>query len=566
MSLPPESDAPTSPRADALPEADTQPAEVNSTESAVHTQVRQPATHEATADGAEPAEDKQAIAHTQPESFSESAQPESPSAQAQAGQPTSPIKAEEALAQAGEAAQPQKAVELKKAQQAHLDELGEDALAPGADLPIRLPTFEGPLDLLLFLIRRNEIDIYDIPIESVTRQYMQVLHSMKELDLEVAGDFFVMAATLMYIKSRMLLPTNEQAVQPQEEEEEADPRWELVQQLLEYKKYKEAAQELQTLVERQQDFLERYYQQEQISEVERELESSDRIDLWNTFNKVLRRLSERIVKGEIQDEEISIAQSMEYILDTIKERESFRFTELLEGKRLTVAFLVSTFLAILELTRLKRLYIIQDAVFGEIECARRDNPEDEGADITEAEREEAFAARKKRRGRAASATEGAGAAALHMADEKENAIVSPTAPAADSAKDAAEGSGEEPDTDGEDSDWNEGEDLEDEDLVTRFGAKAGADRFGSTEDDGLPEGSDRDNELDDYDPESQGPENYDPEDSEGGDPDEDDPSDGDDSDGDDFDWDDNVDSDEDDSDEDDGDDWEPEEGEDKSEG
>lgn len=267
------------------------------------------------------------------------------------------------------------------ATQARLAEISEDALAPASELPIRLPSFEGPLDLLLFLIRRNEIDIYDIPIESVTKQYMEVIHSMEELNLELAGDFFVMAATLMYIKSRMLLPTNEQVAQPQEEEEEADPRWELVQQLLEYKKYKEAAMELQQLVERQQDFLLRNYQEPAPVDSERDLESSDRIDIWNTFNKVLRRLSDRIVRGEIQDEEISIAQSMEYILDTLQTRSQFRFTELLEGKRLTVAFLVSTFLAILELTRLKRLYIAQNVVFGDIQCIRRDNPEDEGEDV-----------------------------------------------------------------------------------------------------------------------------------------------------------------------------------------
>lgn len=338
-----------------------------------------------------------------------------------------------------------------------LQELGDDALAPAADLPIRLPTFEGPLDLLLFLIRRNEIDIYDIPIESVTRQYMQVLHSMEELNLEVAGDFFVMAATLMYIKSRMLLPTNEQVAQPQEEEEEADPRWELVQQLLEYKKYKEAALELQTLVEQRQDFLERYYQQEQISDIERELEPADKIELWNTFNKVLRRLSERIVKGEIQDEEISISQSMEYILSAIKTRDSFRFTELLEGKRLTVAFLVSTFLAVLELTRLKRLYIVQDAVFGEIECTRRDNPDDEGADITEEEREEAMAPRRAARERkAALAAAAAGGASL--AEGAAALAASGTLQAAGSAALAAGADGQAGDDQGEDDGFVPGED------------------------------------------------------------------------------------------------------------
>lgn len=299
-----------------------------------------------------------------------------------------------ALSQAGDSA----AAPAPSPEQVQLSELGEDALAPVAEMPIRLPAFEGPLDLLLFLIRRNEIDIYDIPIESVTKQYMEVIHSMKELNLEVAGDFFVMAATLMYIKSRMLLPTNEQAVQQQEEEEDdADPRWELVQQLLEYKKYKEAAYDLQSLIEHQQDFLERYYQPAPQTEVEQELEPADKIELWNTFNKVLRRLAERIVKGEIQDEEISITQSMEFIIGIIDKRESFRFTEILAGRRLTVPFLVSTFLAILELTRLKRLYIVQDNVFGEIECSRRDNPLDEGEDVTEEEQQLALITGRKKR-------------------------------------------------------------------------------------------------------------------------------------------------------------------------
>ncbi|HLP25943.1 MAG TPA: segregation/condensation protein A, partial [Acidobacteriota bacterium] len=97
-----------------------------------------------------------------------------------------------------------------------------------ADYRIKLPVFEGPLDLLLFLIRKNELDIYDIPIESVTKQYLEVLYAMKELELEVAGDFFVMAATLMEIKSRMLLPKHQQAIDPNADDEELDPRWELV--------------------------------------------------------------------------------------------------------------------------------------------------------------------------------------------------------------------------------------------------------------------------------------------------------------------------------------------------
>ena len=104
-----------------------------------------------------------------------------------------------------------------------------------ADYRIKLPVFEGPLDLLLFLIRKNELDIYDIPISTVTKQYLDVIYAMKELQIEVAGEFFVMAATLMEIKSRMLLPKHQQAIDPNAEEDDLDPRWELVHQLIQYK-------------------------------------------------------------------------------------------------------------------------------------------------------------------------------------------------------------------------------------------------------------------------------------------------------------------------------------------
>ena len=118
-------------------------------------------------------------------------------------------------------------------------------MLPDADHRIKLQVFEGPLDLLLFLIRKNEIDIYDIPIESVTKQYVAVLHSLQQLDLEVAGEFFVMAASLMEIKSRMLLPKGLHAVDPDADgQDDIDPRWELVHQLLQYKKFKDAASRL----------------------------------------------------------------------------------------------------------------------------------------------------------------------------------------------------------------------------------------------------------------------------------------------------------------------------------
>ena len=124
---------------------------------------------------------------------------------------------------------------------------------PPADLPIRLDVFEGPLDLLLFLIRKNEIDIYDIPIEKVTQQYLEILRTQEKDNLELAGDFFVMAATLMYIKSRMLLPVESR---PEEEvaatDEGQDPRWALVQQLIQYKRVKETAAIIRGLVDDRQ--------------------------------------------------------------------------------------------------------------------------------------------------------------------------------------------------------------------------------------------------------------------------------------------------------------------------
>ncbi|WOO41648.1 segregation and condensation protein A [Rubellicoccus peritrichatus] len=256
----------------------------------------------------------------------------------------------------------------------------EDALLPNPDLPIRLPMFEGPLDLLLFLIRRNEVDIYDIPIEQVTHQYLTVLHEMEELNLEVAGDFFVMAATLMYIKSRMLLPTNEQAIQPEDEAEEADPRWELVQQLLEYKRFKEAATEIRDLIEQQQDFLPRIYS-EAVDQLEvRPLKSSDRIEIWNTFNNVLRRLAEQITQGEIQDDTVTVADRMEFLLEIIQTKSSFRFSELFKDQVYSLNMLVSTFLAVLELTRLKKMTVAQDELFGDIACHRRDDEGDGAAD------------------------------------------------------------------------------------------------------------------------------------------------------------------------------------------
>ncbi len=242
------------------------------------------------------------------------------------------------------------------------------ATIPDSELRIKLRVFEGPLDLLLFLIRKNELDIYDIPIESVTKQYVETLRAMQELDLDVAGEFFVMAATLMEIKSRMLLPKGMHAVDPNSDDEEIDPRWDLVHQLLQYKKFKEAAAKLNELSVQRQNLMERFVSSLSSTETERPLKNVDRIELWNAFNIVLRRLAEKLVVGEIHDEQITVSDRMEYILERTKAEKTFIFSNLFEGP-ITLRNLVATFLAVLELTRLKRLRIRQDEAFSDIVCS-----------------------------------------------------------------------------------------------------------------------------------------------------------------------------------------------------
>jgi segregation and condensation protein A len=246
-------------------------------------------------------------------------------------------------------------------------------VVPDADYRIKLQVFEGPLDLLLFLIRKNELDIYDIPIESVTKQYLEVIRAMQQLDLDLAGEFFVMAATLMEIKSRMLLPKGQHAVDPNAEEEEVDPRWELVHQLLQYKKFKEAAAKLNELAENRQNLMERYMSSLSAEAADRPLRSVDRIELWNTFNIVLRRLAEKLVVGEIHDEVVTVADQMEWLLAKTQTERTFIFSTLFpEG--VTLRRLVATFLAMLELTRLKKLRIRQDEAFADIAVEAVENP------------------------------------------------------------------------------------------------------------------------------------------------------------------------------------------------
>jgi segregation and condensation protein A len=234
---------------------------------------------------------------------------------------------------------------------------------------VKLPVFEGPLDLLLYLIKKDELDIYDIPIEKITSQYLDYLRIIKMLDLEVAGDYLVVAATLLYIKSRVLLPHDQRP--PEEEAEEDDPRWELVRQLVEYKKYKDAAFELQQCLVRQEGVHGRGAQ----SKPDMELDGSmpfDKVglfDLLSVFQKILDRANKNEDLRDIFEDKFTVSDKIQFILGTMTSRSRVVFEELFSDGA-TRTEVVVTFLAVLELIRLKQIGVTQDGVFGAIELVK----------------------------------------------------------------------------------------------------------------------------------------------------------------------------------------------------
>jgi segregation and condensation protein A len=209
---------------------------------------------------------------------------------------------------------------------------------------VHLSQFEGPLDLLLHLIRRDKINIYDIPISHITREYLSFIEIMRELQLEVAGEFFVMAATLMRIKAQMLLPRHV------EDEEEEDPRDELVRNLLEYRKYKEAAEHF---AEREADRRKVFTRSVPLPKIEEEFVQPMEVtlfDLVEAFKKVLEDLKMQ-VSYTIEREQITIEERIEAIRDMISSKSEVLFTELFRDGFDKMNVIV-TFLSILELIRL----------------------------------------------------------------------------------------------------------------------------------------------------------------------------------------------------------------------
>lgn len=227
---------------------------------------------------------------------------------------------------------------------------------------VKLEIFEGPLDLLLYLIRQEELDIYDIPIARITQQYLEYLELMKALDLEIAGEFLVMAATLLKIKSKMLLPHHQEI-----EGEAEDPRKDLVQQLLEYKKFKEAASRLEDREIVQRLMFPRpkgAFEKQEEAAAEPPPPEVGLYELLAAFRQVVERI-DKVKIYQLVGEDITIEERIDFILRAVQEREQLSFGQLFANERRKLV-LVVTFFALLELVRLGRVRVVQESLFGEI--------------------------------------------------------------------------------------------------------------------------------------------------------------------------------------------------------
>jgi segregation and condensation protein A len=254
-----------------------------------------------------------------------------------------------------------------------MDQAHDFESAPDA-FPVKLSNFEGPLDLLLHLIRKHEVDIHDIPIALITAQYLAAIALMQELDLDVAGEFLVMAATLIHIKSKMLLPRPETAAGVEGEVE--DPRDALVRRLLEHQKFKAAAG---LLHEREQLRAAQWLRPDgRVAELagdeyEPELEV-DLFSLMNAFQAVVQRLKQR-PKMLLPPEEIPVEQRIEQLLARLSETEAMGFDDLFSDVDHRRGLIV-TFLALLEMIRLKLVRVFQSGSFGPIRVYKRSRPAD----------------------------------------------------------------------------------------------------------------------------------------------------------------------------------------------
>ncbi|MGE5788415.1 MAG: segregation and condensation protein A, partial [Myxococcales bacterium] len=250
----------------------------------------------------------------------------------------------------------------KKPTTASKDEAKTSALRTDLDLPVdggirlELPGFEGPLDLLLHLIQEHELDILNIPIAFITKKYLEYIQLMEELNIDIASEYLVMAATLAHIKSRSLLPTPP-ADQEEGEEEELDPRAELIRRLLEYQKYKKAGEELATRSVLGRDVFVRGALPA-TDPTTAPLAPVSSFKLLEAFQRVLSR-AKIVIDHQIEFERFSLSDRINQLVDLLKDRGRVLFEDLFEGQR-SRADLVVTFLALLELTRLRMTRLYQD--------------------------------------------------------------------------------------------------------------------------------------------------------------------------------------------------------------
>jgi segregation and condensation protein A len=235
---------------------------------------------------------------------------------------------------------------------------------------VKFEVFEGPLDLLLYLIKKEEVDIYDVNLTQLATQFLEYIEVMRMLDLEIAGEFLVMAATLMYIKSRELLPRDQQ-VQTEGEDEGEDPRWELIRQLVEYKKFKDAAARLQQLEISQENTFPRVPGKPEFPEEPSTVKPAVSLfDLVSAVGNILKRFTERAEdEREIFQDRWTVSEKIEFIVKLLTEKAPLKFSELF-SEASTRTEVVVTFLALLELIRLKQILAVQQEEFGEIELAR----------------------------------------------------------------------------------------------------------------------------------------------------------------------------------------------------
>jgi len=233
---------------------------------------------------------------------------------------------------------------------------------------VDLEIFEGPLDLLLYLIKKDEIDVYEISIERITEQYIAYIDTFKMLNIGLAGEFLVMAANLCYIKSRMMLPKHVQP--PDEDVEEDDPRWDLIRQLIEYKKFKNAAASLGNREEEIQN-LYRNSPDKIVPEGDEERPLSEDInifDLIRAFQNILDRFNDEGL-GEIIDDHFTVSDKIDHLLATVEPGASIKFASLFDGAT-SKGELIVTFLALLELMKLNHFRVRQSEMLGEIELER----------------------------------------------------------------------------------------------------------------------------------------------------------------------------------------------------